>query len=1451
MIKFACPQCGQKMNVSDDLAGKKGKCPKCSAVLEVPAGPEEELTFSDDNDLLGDHPDATSDVTSQQPAFSSAGGAKSGSNKMLLIVVAIAIVVSAVVLLAFLTGDETQPVRRPVARRAKPTGPMTPAQLARKRAKIEAELTGFTAKITAAKRKNDLGELVDLARARQKLVAQAPANIGGLVGQWKADQASVAQARKLVSKTRYKQAVALLLPRWARRVRVRPVNGQLGLTLVKAALASQALAGQWALPRKTLAKILIEIIRNDPTQIEAPLILAWMTPQEPREELLRLDMRTATHKSRNLPLLKIRSAAEASKKTLPKLLYDKLLAVADYSLGVGREAIKSEFDFYKTLLDSQATINLRDAAGGSYLLRDGMLWQKTSPKQGGWRWLRPRADGKWQPYRLRLVRYTAGTGKSTRKRGRRRGAEQVGDLGDKLKKLRPVVSLSAEDGRRLGVFASGSLGLGDIAEAKLPLYIMTADRLRRAWQRPGDAKYLLSPAEVRPGRDSRRRRDNRKISGNFAKPGRDLVFTAEEIKKIRWLGGGEPMTMSFGATVAPAQASQDQPAETGRRSRARELTHLGAARKRWAAKARAKRQAKAAQAPAPKQVDFVACSLAGQSFIGILEPLGPVEIPLLAGKSFAINWPSSAEASQGWPSLASLQPGRLLQVATPGGGRILLPLLGSDYASPPAIRDAAVMLMRRNMKAWAAGGPAGAPARRGRRKSAPAASARSLSKLLQAYGKASGPAAIVQAAVRNIPADKMLNTKKISALSAAQRAYIGQLRQQSAQTLSQLDREKRDLPGEINKTRQAIRDMRAKIPRLRGQAKADARKKLEELRRYYAELPRRKREIAIERKAAVKRYDELIRETQARMSRANAAEISARYAQGVQRYRSQLAAVHCGIDPRGRFVLFQEQADARASRRRAAKTKTKGLARDERDGELVFLDKTGQAIPGASYTSDELDNLLFEARYEFLFPSWARVPTPSLKPLQAKDKDKTRRKSSRRRSRRSHRRGGAKLGLAGELRERILLGGDTSKLEPQFDAAYPAFVAYCLKQAALSAKEKDYHTAAVLLHDAPLNFAPAVNIDVAKAVDREGVLSMQAAAGRLATAGLRKISLRSLQANVLAQAGRAAMAREVLQTAHAQWGLATLPLLRKFQFHCQSSGYKLAPDFDTKVNQLAQAVAGLKARIRQIKVPPKIVAKPSARPLAGLAEKSRPRRSVQSRPNKLRLIYGLVLGLDRRAKPAQARPAKPAGLAKPARKLASDSLLESLAIAWRPVYVHGGKILPMPLPARPRKGNPIYPWAAVYRSGARDYPALRRKLLRLASAQRSLAARQPSPNSPQALAATYNAIGSLCLAAATDDSVATPGARFAPQTLTSLANEMRSFVYPKLQLAGTAAGQARFMLHQIGWMISQLRQAKPAKEDQARRYYWFEYGKIAEGFFQADDKDPRKKPSRRKRKRRR
>lgn len=36
-----CPNCGRKLNVPESVAGKRGRCPKCGAIVDIPSLPEE------------------------------------------------------------------------------------------------------------------------------------------------------------------------------------------------------------------------------------------------------------------------------------------------------------------------------------------------------------------------------------------------------------------------------------------------------------------------------------------------------------------------------------------------------------------------------------------------------------------------------------------------------------------------------------------------------------------------------------------------------------------------------------------------------------------------------------------------------------------------------------------------------------------------------------------------------------------------------------------------------------------------------------------------------------------------------------------------------------------------------------------------------------------------------------------------------------------------------------------------------------------------------------------------------------------------------------------------------------------------------------------------------------------------------------------------------------------
>ena len=48
MIEFACKHCGKRLVIPDESAGKKGKCPQCGTLVQVPrAAPMSENDIAD------------------------------------------------------------------------------------------------------------------------------------------------------------------------------------------------------------------------------------------------------------------------------------------------------------------------------------------------------------------------------------------------------------------------------------------------------------------------------------------------------------------------------------------------------------------------------------------------------------------------------------------------------------------------------------------------------------------------------------------------------------------------------------------------------------------------------------------------------------------------------------------------------------------------------------------------------------------------------------------------------------------------------------------------------------------------------------------------------------------------------------------------------------------------------------------------------------------------------------------------------------------------------------------------------------------------------------------------------------------------------------------------------------------------------------------------------------
>lgn len=45
-IEFQCPECNNKIIVSDEMAEKRGKCPRCNGIIKVPRHSQQELILS-------------------------------------------------------------------------------------------------------------------------------------------------------------------------------------------------------------------------------------------------------------------------------------------------------------------------------------------------------------------------------------------------------------------------------------------------------------------------------------------------------------------------------------------------------------------------------------------------------------------------------------------------------------------------------------------------------------------------------------------------------------------------------------------------------------------------------------------------------------------------------------------------------------------------------------------------------------------------------------------------------------------------------------------------------------------------------------------------------------------------------------------------------------------------------------------------------------------------------------------------------------------------------------------------------------------------------------------------------------------------------------------------------------------------------------------------------------
>lgn len=63
-IRVACPSCGHQLNVADKFGGKRGKCPKCAATVDIPM-PTTAAEGEDDFRLADEVPSRRQDITTK------------------------------------------------------------------------------------------------------------------------------------------------------------------------------------------------------------------------------------------------------------------------------------------------------------------------------------------------------------------------------------------------------------------------------------------------------------------------------------------------------------------------------------------------------------------------------------------------------------------------------------------------------------------------------------------------------------------------------------------------------------------------------------------------------------------------------------------------------------------------------------------------------------------------------------------------------------------------------------------------------------------------------------------------------------------------------------------------------------------------------------------------------------------------------------------------------------------------------------------------------------------------------------------------------------------------------------------------------------------------------------------------------------------------------------------
>jgi len=314
----------------------------------------------------------------------------------------------------------------------------------------EKVLNDITQQAVAAKAGADYAQLASLLNIRRELIKTLKTeadNAGSdLLSQWADDEQVIANADAKVRKGQYQQAVDILQPRWLQRQSASPLNGDLGMALLRASLCAVVIDDKPILSRQQMQKTLDDILAGDPMQVEAVVVRAWMIDADPENEFLRLESRSSIIQ-RNQLLLPMQQSLQAdlgmtdnsvvagdptfadgprqmtrspgrlgpgqsqqaqwsaSKAGMPESMSRFLLSVTSYSLGISRNPVFEEMKRCQEFF-GRNVLQMTDRDANEYCLLNGQLWQRwQNMGRPQWRLLDKPLNKPWQGYSLYVFRW--------------------------------------------------------------------------------------------------------------------------------------------------------------------------------------------------------------------------------------------------------------------------------------------------------------------------------------------------------------------------------------------------------------------------------------------------------------------------------------------------------------------------------------------------------------------------------------------------------------------------------------------------------------------------------------------------------------------------------------------------------------------------------------------------------------------------------------------------------------------------------------------------------------------------------------------------------------------------------------------------------------------------------------------------------------------------------------